>query len=477
MSGVLRSCGLPLLGSAIVIFSCSSPKQPEFTELPNVTLDIPQIIARGHLNVLVDNNSVSYFIYRGEPMGYEYELLQRFSDFLKVELKIRIISGVEEAVDLLNNGEGDIIAFPLTVTQERKAWVDFTDTHFTTSQVLVQRKPADWRTNPDSADRKLIRNLPDLIGKEVHVMKGGAFKQRLENLSQEIGGQIIVIEDSADAETESLVRRVASGDISYTVTDQTFAMVNANYFPDLDIATVVSLPQQIAWAVRLNSPALRDSVNTWMSALKRTGTYRIIYSKYFNSPRTSLRRMTSDYSSLSGGKLSRFDETIKTAAGTLGWDWRLIASICYQESGFNPSVTSWAGASGLMQLMPAVAVQFKVDNVMDPVQNVMAGARVLKYLDRQWEKSVEDPKERLRFVLASYNAGLSHVIDARNLARKYGKNPAIWADNVEYYLRQKTNPKFYRDPVAIAGYCRCEGPVNYVKEVLGRFEEYKMHIE
>lgn len=476
MSGLLRSCGISFLGVSVVIFSCTPPEKQEFAKAPLVAIDVPQIVERGHLNVLVDNNSVSYFIYRGEPMGYEYELLKRFSDYLDVELKIRLISGVEEAIDLLNKGQGDVIAFPLTVTGERKAWVDFTDTHFTTSQVLVQKKPGNWRTNTDSAEHGLIRNLADLAGKEIHVMKGGAFKQRLEHLSQEIGGEITIVEDSADAETESLVRRVASGDIKYTVTDQTFAMVNANYFPDLDIETVVSLPQQIAWAVRLNSPALRDSVNLWLSKLKRSGTYRIIYNKYFNSPRTALLRMTSDYSSLSGGKLSKYDETLKAAAEQLGWDWRLVASICYQESGFNPGVTSWAGAAGLMQLMPAAVTQFKVDNVMDPVQNVMAGARVLKYLDRQWQKTVPDPEQRLRFVLASYNAGLSHVIDARNLAKKYGKDPTVWEGNVEYYLGQKRNPKFYRDPVAVAGYCRCEGPVNYVKEVIGRYEEYKLHI-
>jgi membrane-bound lytic murein transglycosylase F len=83
----------------------------------------------------------------------------------------------------------------------------------------------------------------------------------------------------------------------------------------------------------------------------------------------------------------------------------------------------------------------------------------------------------MKFVLASYNVGLSHVIDAQKLARKNGRNPAKWTDEVEYFLSQKSNPKYYRDAVVAAGYCRCDGPVRYVKEVLERYEEYKVHIE
>lgn len=456
--------------------ACATAPKESFTTSPQVDVDLAAIRERGYINALVDNNSVSYFIFRGEPVGYEYELLQRFADYLDVELRVRIISGVEESIDLLNKGEGDIIAFPLTVTDERRRYIAYTDEHFSTCQVLVQRKPEGWEEFPDSVESKMIRRHSDLIGKTVHVMKNSSFKERLARLSQEIGGQILVVEDSADAESESLIRAVAMGEIPYTVTDQTFAMVNSTYYPDLDVNTIISLPQPIAWATRLNSVHLRDTANVWMAALKKDGTYKYIYNKYFNSPRTTAIRMSSDYSSLSGGKLSIYDETIRRYAQELGWDWRLIASIVYQESGFNPNVRSWAGAKGLMQLMPATTVQFKVNNAYDPEQNIRAGVAVLRYLDGLWAKTISDPSERLKFVLASYNVGLSHVIDARNLAKKYGKDPTKWDDNVEYYLLQKTKPQYYRDPVAVAGYCRCYGPVNYVKEVLGRFEAYKAHI-
>lgn len=201
----------------------------------------------------------------------------------------------------------------------------------------------------------------------------------------------------------------------------------------------------------------------------------VIYNRYFKSPRTSLLRMSSDYSSLGGNKISPYDEFIKQGAEKLGWDWRLLAAIIYQESRFIVDDESWAGARGLMQLMPETAKRFGATNPDDPRQSIRAGVNFLKYLDKYWAKTISDQDERLKFVLASYNAGLSHIIDARELTVKYKKDPTQW-NNVEYYLLQKSNPEFYRDPVVMAGYCKCEEPVNYVKNVLDRFEEYKLHI-
>ncbi|MFM9840477.1 MAG: transporter substrate-binding domain-containing protein [Cyclobacteriaceae bacterium] len=444
---------------------------------PKVEFDLAAIKKRGYLEAIIDNNSISYFIYRGTPMGYEYELLQHLCKSLKVQLKIKVISGIEEAIDELNKGAGDVLAFPLTITKERTNYLSFTQPHYTTHQVLVQKKPANWRLQPPLiVEKRLIRNPLDLIGKEVYVMKGSSFSERMKNLSQEMGGDIDLKEDSATAETESLIHKVATGEIKYTVTDQTIAMVNALYYPNLDINTVLSLPQQIAWGVRKNSPELLQAIDQWLATSKRSGLFQTLYDKYFNNPRFSIIMASSDYSSLTGDKLSPYDEQIKEGAKSLGWDWRLVASIVYQESNFNPKVQSWAGAIGLMQVMPETGEFLHAGDLWDPNQNIKAGIRFLKFLDDYWAKTVKEPDERLKFVLASYNVGVSHVIDAQKLARKNGRNTSKWNDSVEYFLLQKSNPQYYRDAVVAAGYCRCDGPVRYVKEVLDRYEEYKVHI-
>ena len=452
--------------------------QPNSTALlaPEVEIDLAAIKKRGYITALVDNNSFSYLIYKGRPIGYEYELLRLLAKQLKVELKIKIISGVENGIHQLNTGEGDILAFPLTVTKERREYVSFSRPLFNSYQVLIQRKPENWKNlSQAEIDKTVIRDPHELIGKEIHVMKSSSFAERMQNLSQEIGGDVSIVEDSANAESESLIKQVALGNIEYTVADHPIAMVNANYYPNLDVSTILSLPQQIAWSVRKNSPELLKAIDAWLIKIKKAPTFMVIYNRYFKSPRTSLLRVNSDYSSLGGSKISRYDDLIKRGADKLGWDWRLLAAIIYRESRFISNDESWAGARGLMQLMPETAKHFGATNPDDPQQSIKAGVNYLRHLDRYWAKKITDPDERLKFVLASYNVGLTHIIDARELAKKYQKNPVLW-DDVEYFLLKKSDPKYYRDPVAAAGYCKCEEPVNYVKNVLSSFEEYKLHI-
>lgn len=461
----------------LTCFSCEKAKQDDFDSEPQVQLDLDAIVKRGYINALVDNNSISYFIYKGHPMGYEYELLKLLADHLKVDLKIKVTSGIERAIEQLNTGEGDIIAFPLAITKPLKSSVEFTLPHFNAYQVLVQRKPDNWRRlTLDQVNENLIRNPVELIGKEVYVISGTSHAMRLRNLSEELGGDIIIREDSINSESESLVRKVALGEIDYTVADHTLAHVNTSYYPNLDVQTVLSMPQQIAWGLRKNAPQLLGTINQWLTKIKKGPTYMVIYNRYFKSPRTSLMRMNSDYSSLGGNKLSQYDILIKEGAEKLGWDWRMLASIVYQESKFKMGDESWAGAQGLMQLMPETAKRFGAKDVNDPQENVKAGVNYLHYLDRYWTKRIANTDERMKFILASYNAGLAHILDARKLAEKYGKDPQLWSD-VEFFLLKKSDPKFYKDPVSKAGYCKCEEPVNYVRDILARYEEYKLHIK
>ena len=191
---------------------------------------------------------------------------------------------------------------------------------------------------------------------------------------------------------------------------------------------------------------------------------------YLESPKAG------DYSNISGKQISPYDDMIKMAARDLGWDWELLAALIFEESRFDPKADSWVGAKGLMQLMPATAREFGAVDPEDAQQSISAGVKYLKWLDQFWLDRVPDPQERLKFVLASYNVGQAHVLDARKLTAKHGKNSTIWDNNVAYYLLKKSDPEFYNDPVVTAGYCRGHEPVNHVSEILSRAEKYKQPI-
>ncbi len=452
---------------------------PEFREItqPQVEIDLGQIRERGKLLALTGYNSNSYFVYKGAPLGFEYELLQRLAKHLKVELEVVIVQNLDQIFSFLNEGKGDIVAYNMTITKERLEKVNFTNHHSLIEQVLVQKLPDNWRKlKRHQIDKRLVTNPVQLIGKQIHVRKGSSYYHRLQNLSDEIGGDIDIVEVPGDVGTEELISKVSTGEIEYTVADENLAKINAAYLQNIDIRTRVSFSQRIAWAVRHNSPSLKEEINRWIRKVKLAPTYNTLYDKYYKNKRFFNQRQESEFFTLTGDKISPFDELIKEGASQLNWDWRLLASQIYQESQFDPKAKSWAGAQGLMQLMPATGREFGVKNVHDPADNIATGTKYLKWLERYW-RDIPDSTEQLKFILASYNAGPGHVEDARNLARKFGKDPNIWHGHVEEYILKKSQEKYFNHPIVKYGYCRGEEPVGYVNKILGRYQDYATLID
>ncbi len=443
-------------------------------EIKAVKFDLDKIKERGSLIAVVDNSTTGYFIYRGRPMGYEYELLSRLTKSLGVDLKVVLTANIEQAFEMLNSGEADIMAYHLTITKERSRRVAFSEPHNTVRQVLVQRKPDNWRQlKIHQIDASLIRNPIDLGGEKVYTRKGSSFASRLKNLSDEIGEDIDVVELEGDVDTENLIRQVVNGEIDYTIADEDVAMINATYSPILDVATDISFPQQIAWGMRKNAPNLKKAVDNWITQMKRKPDFYVIYNKYFKSSKTQRIRAKSDYSSISQGRISPYDDLIMEGAEELGIDWLLLASIIFQESKFDPKVESWAGAKGLMQLTNNVIDEYSVDDVYNPEQNIWAGVKHLQWLLNYWEDDLENIEDRMKFTLGAYNVGQGHVRDAMRLAEKYNKDAKDWSVVAEYLLL-KSKPEYYNDPVVEFGYCRGSEPVNYVKQIMNRYEQYKL---
>ena len=317
----------------VIIISCQKDSNPSKI----INRDLPEIKKQGELRAITVYSATSYFIYKGKPMGYEYELLKHLADYMGLKLRIVIARDINKIFELLNSGKGDLAAAGLTITKERNKKVEFTEYHNTIRQVLVQRKPPNWREmKKHEIDEMLIRNPIELIGKKVHVRRASSYYSRLKNLSEEIGGDIKIVEVPGNVTTEKIIKKVAEGEIDYTVADENIALINQAYYPILDVDTPVSFPQRIAWAVRKTSPKLLVVVNKWINDMKEEVDYYVIYNKYFKNRRAYRERLGSEYFSISGGNISGFDDSIKQYADSLGWDWRLLASQVYQESRFIP---------------------------------------------------------------------------------------------------------------------------------------------
>lgn len=456
----------------LVLISSCNDKIPSDHVIQTSFRDLAEIKERGKLVAVTDYNSTNYFIYNGEPMGFHFELLEAFASNIGVKLEIRTENDIEKAFAMLNAGDVDIVAMGLTVNSERLSQLTLSDPFLETRQVLVQRKPANWRSlTEDKVNSLLVRDHLDLAGKVIYVQKGSAYIQRLRHIQHEIGDTIYSVE--LPYEVEGLISLVAKGEIEYTICDENIAMVNRNYFSNIDVSTPLSFRQNQAWGMRkLRSEQLAGSLNSWLESYKVSGDYIMAYAKYFRNSRSE-KIQKSEYFTNNTGRISAWDELIQRYSDSISWDWRLLAALVYQESRFDPYATSGAGAHGLMQVLPTTGEHFGINVFSSPEQNMKAGIMYIRWLERMFESKIEDDEERMHFVLASYNAGPGHVLDAMRLAAKNGSDSSVWYGNVDKYILKKAEPAYYNDPEVQHGRFRGVETVNFVTDILERFDHYK----
>jgi membrane-bound lytic murein transglycosylase F len=468
----------------LFLISCQDDKPPAnlSTDIINpivansVDRDLEDIKKDGVLRAMVVYSSTSYFLYKGQPMGFEYELLQWLAEDLGLKLEIIVSKDLDTQFEVLNRGDVDLIAHGMTVTNQRKWEVDFTEHLFLTRQVLVQKKPDNYlKISWKKLEQSLIHDPLELINDTVSIRKNSAYSERLMSLANEIGGTIVIDTLDSSLSTGEIMDMVADGKIKYTIADENLAKINASNHPILDISVPISFSQRIAWVTRKKAKDFRKVINDWILSKRKTTEYNVIYNKYFKNKRSFKRRIKSDYYSLKNNQISEYDEIIKSYADDLGWDWRLLASQVYQESKFDPQANSWAGAMGLMQLMPSTAESLGIQDPTDPKQSIEAGTKYLRQLYKQFE-SVQDSVNRMKLTLAAYNCGLGHVLDAQRLAEAKNLDPEVWNDHVEEMLLDLRLPKYYNKPFIKHGYVRGSEPVNYVTQILDRYDHYKQFI-
>lgn len=456
-----------------------------------VDRDWAAIQERDTLVVLATSNSTTYFLYRGEPMGFEYELLRDFAEEHQVNLRFEVMGeNREELLAELNEGRGDVVAARLVPRLIDEEWIAFTRELYRSPPVLVQRSGppaeidlpevvdtvigAESVAEPEPAEEirvRLVAGPGELADETVHVREHSAYVDRLVEIEDSITGDIHVVEVE-EAGNEALIRRVARGEIDLTLSSQNVAELRQEYYSNLQVQPVLGPNFRVAWGVRENAPELLAMLDAWIEQKRNDGTLDALYQKYFVDRRSYRERVEAEYLTQPTEQLSPYDGIIREHAPTLGWDWRLVAALVFQESRFDPRARSWAGAQGLMQLMPGTAREVGVRNAWDPRENVGGGTRYLAHLAERWEPEIADPEERLKFVLASYNVGRGHVLDAQRLTEKNGGNPQLW-DDVAYWLLQKSKREVYTDPVVRYGYARGLEPVTYVARILDRYGHYR----
>ncbi len=224
------------------------------------------------------------------------------------------------------------------------------------------------------------------------------------------------------------------------------------------------------WAVVGGNKSLADTLNGWVKPKMIAETKK--EENWLLSSASVTRHVYSPFLNRSKGVISRYDHLFQRYSGTARMDWRLMAAQCYQESCFDPNAKSWAGACGLMQIMPSTVdhLGLPMSAIHDAESNVAAAAKYMAELQGHFS-DIGDPTQRVLFALAAYNGGFHHIRDAMNLTRKHGGNPYNWGHVREYVLRL-AQPAYYRDPVVKYGFMRGTETADYVDRIRARWSEY-----
>lgn len=420
------------------------------------------------LHVATLYGPTSYFNYRGQEMGFDYENVKRFANDENLVLDLKVAPTLQSLLNMIENGDIDLAAYPIPVIEEYKNLAKHCGYKEVTWQVLVQ---------PDGKNK--ISDVTQLVGKTIYVEQDSKYHYRLNNLNQELGGGINIVPINKDSLiTEDLIRMVDLGEIPLTVVDSDIAELNKSYYPRLDIDMKISLDQYSSWAVRNDLDSLASRIDTWEKRRDNSDMMKEIYKKYFEISKNPTP-YEDPVKSLGlnikkGGKISVYDDSFKRHAQVSGYDWRLLAAIGFNESRFNNDIISWAGAQGLMQLMPVTAQAMGIDpsDLSNPDRNILAAAKLLKKLDSSLVDKVPDKDERLMFVIAAYNCGLGHIFDSIALAEKFGLDSTKWLGNVSEAALMKSRPQYYNDPVVKNGYFRGRETTEFVDKVMSVYNYF-----
>ncbi len=416
---------------------------------------LERIHKSGVLRLITTRSLNNFYIYKGEPAGFEYELAREFARYLHVDLDI-VTPGWNNLLKYLNQGKGDFVGAGMAVTQKRLEKIEFSIPYMEVQQQVIHHALV---FGP--------KDIEDLAFRTIHVRRNTSYHFRLEQIKASGIDVHYVLHDNVP--TEDLIAMVHDREIKFTIADSNVARLNQRHMPDIRVGIPIHKKQSLAWAVRRGDREILREMNRFFLYARETGKLQQIVNKYYGlSKKFDVSELKTFHKRIQE-RLPRYRDIIETHSEEYGFDWRLVAAVVYQESRFDPEAKSMTHVEGLMQVTQAAASEMGIEDRLDPVQSIQAG---VKYLKRMYERfeDIEDEYQRLLFTLASYNVGWGHVLDAMAIARDRGLDPRVW-DSLKKTLPLLSKPEFYKNTKH--GYARGWEPVQYVERILTWYDILK----
>lgn len=466
---------LAIVAASLYLDACSSSDGEiekdslDVNVVEPIDRDFEEIKERGVLRMITRYSSNTYFLHQGVEWGFEYELVRRFAKEHNLALEVVVIGVGENPYDMLNSGKGDLIAGNYTTTPERKKYVDFTHPYNLVDQVVVYSNEVDGP--PQTINELALSGIP------VTVRSNSSYYHGIQDLWKDSTNiSVNLVPNQKD--TESLLFDVSQGKYGATIADDNIFQASAKYMEGLVRGPTIAENDTIAWAIRKNAAELKREMDRFLSnhfqfreegeEPKRSLFLDVLQQRYFEGGRQVAEYYSPSPDMEESGSLSPYDKLIQTVADSAGMDWLMITSIIAQETKFDPMAKSWAGAVGLMQILPRYSEVTDTTMLYNEEINLREGVRIIKNHLNHY--SYIDSTDRWSFALAAYNAGEGHLADARRLVIDQNKDPNEWK-NVSDALLKLMHRSYYRN--ARHGFCRGIETVRYVRGIQNRYEVYK----
>lgn len=434
---IKKQLALFLLPFIVLLSACETKKS---------SANLQRIIDRGYITVGTLYGNTSYYLDAEGPAGFEYELAQKYAQFLGVELKMMPSYNLNELFQQLDNGSVDILAAGLAVTQARLENYHFSPSYDSVSQKLVFKQ---GNIRP--------RKLTDLTGK-LEVLEQSSHVESLAQLK--ISNPELIWSTTSELDSEELLLRVLSDEIDYTIADSNTLAISRRYYPEISIGFTILKEQSLAWMInKHNDDSIFASLIEFFGQVHHNGVLLALNDKHYGHIEEFNYVDTRMFIKAIEEKLPKYQPLFEKYGQDV--DWRLLAAISYQESHWDPHARSYTGVRGMMMLTLPTAKQMGIKSRLDAEQSIRGGAKYFKQMIARMPARVPYP-DRLWFALASYNIGLGHLNDARNITKQQGGDPDRWVEVKERLplLKQK---KYYKK--TRYGYARGDEPVNYVENI------------
>ena len=406
--------------------------------------DYGRILHNNEIKIATRFGPSDYYEIKNEENGYTYDVMKGFAEFIGVKLKVITMDNLEDAINALNDREVDILANMGVVNNVKTSYA-----YNKVNQYIVYN--SKHTTKPNKID--------DLRDSIIEIIDSISIKN---NLDLFLGSTNINLIISKEKNIDEIINSIKNNKIKYTVLNNNELSIFNKYFPEIKIGFKISEDIPSTWAIPKNTNyKLEEKLSKYFTQILKTNKLKKFYIKHFTGKLqytfVGTRSFLADFLNV----FPLYEFYFKKYAEIYNHDWRLLASIGYQESRWDKDAVSYTGVRGLMMLTKNTSKEMNIQDREDPVQSIEGGAKYLRKMLKNLPDTI-NPNDKIWYAIASYNIGFGHIEDAMKMAENDKVDAGDWYV-LEPYILKLSQSKYYKKTKY--GYARGWETLKYVQNI------------